>query len=74
MARRAALIALVVGLASCGSNDGSGGNWSCQWQCNSSVPPMSGSATYPNGTNLTQQCAADHGVGCNDFTCNCNQN
>jgi hypothetical protein len=73
MARRAALIALVVGLVSCGSNNG-GGSWSCHWQCNSSDPPTSGNATYPDGTNLSQQCQADHGAGCNDFQCACNQN
>lgn len=75
MARRAALIVLAAGLLSCGgSNGGSGGDWSCHWQCSSSVPPTSGNATYPNGTNLGQQCAADHGVGCSSFTCDCNQN
>jgi len=72
MARRAALTALVLALTGCGGS--SGGNWTCQWQCNSSVPPTSGTATYPANTNVSQQCAADHGAGCNDFNCNCNQN
>ena len=74
MARCAALIALVVGLVSCGSSNGGGGDWTCHWQCNSSVPPTSGNATYPSGTNLTSVCQADHGVGCSSFTCDCNQN
>ena len=69
MARRAALIVLVFafGLLSCGSKD-----WSCTWTCSSDM--THGSATYPDGTaDPTAQCTADHGVGCNDFDCNCNQ-
>jgi hypothetical protein len=67
MARRAALIALAAGLLSCGSND-----WTCNWQC-TSPENSSGTATYPNGPDPTQQCTADHGVGCTNFTCNCTQ-
>lgn len=71
MARRAALIALVCGLVSCGSNGG--GSWSCHWQCHSNE--SSGTVTYPSGTsNPTQQCTTDKGSGCNDFECGCNQN
>jgi hypothetical protein len=74
MARRAALIALVAGLVSCGSSNGSNDDWTCVWACHSSVPPTSGTATYPNGTNLNQQCQADHGPDCSSFECNCTQN
>jgi hypothetical protein len=74
MARRAALIALGVGLLSCGGDDGSNNSWSCSWQCHSNDPPTSGSHTYPNGPNPTAQCTQDYGTGCNDFSCSCNQN
>ena len=68
MARRAALIALTPALASCGSK-----SWTCAWQCSSNV--ISGTATYPSGTsNPTQQCTTDHGTGCSNFNCGCNQN
>jgi hypothetical protein len=36
---------------------------------------LSGSATYPSGTsNPTQRCTTDHGTGCSNFSCGCNQN
>jgi len=80
MARRAALstplriiplgvVVLAVALASCGSGSKS---WSCSWQCNSNG--QSGSHTYPDGPDPTlQQCEADFGSACNDFTCHCTQ-
>ena len=66
MARRAALIALTPALASCGSK-----SWTCAWQCSSNV--ISGTATYPDGPDPTQQRVADHGSACNSFSCSCNQ-
>jgi hypothetical protein len=70
MARRAALIGLALGLLCCGSND----DWACTWQCNSAIPPASGTHTYPAGANPTAQCTQDDGTGCSDFSCSCNQN
>jgi hypothetical protein len=65
-------MALACGLLACGSS-GSGGNWTCHWNC--VTDSTSGTATYPSGTsNPTQQCAADHGTGCSNFNCGCNQN
>jgi len=69
MARRAALIVLAVGLLSCGSSND---DWTCVWACHTSG--AGGTATYPAGANPTQQCTTDHGVDCNNFECNCNQN
>ena len=70
MARRTALsivvAVLALGLGSCG-----GKSWSCAWQCNSNE--TSGTATYPDGPDPTDQCATDHGAGCNDFSCSCTQ-
>jgi hypothetical protein len=72
MARRAALMALALGLISCGSSDSTNNPWSCHWQCH--IDNTSGNATYPSGTaNPTTQCTADHGVGCSSFECNCTQ-
>jgi hypothetical protein len=70
MARRAALIVFVVafGLVSCGGSKA----WSCAWAC--TAPTMSsGTATYPDGPDPTDQCTADHGAGCTTFSCDCNQ-
>jgi hypothetical protein len=78
MARRAALsrpfriiqlavAVLALSLASCGSK-----SWSCAWQC--TAPNMSsGTATYPDGPDPTDQCTTDHGGGCTSFSCDCNQ-
>lgn len=77
MARRAALIALAVGLVSCGSNDGGSNNdWVCNWVCNSNDPPTHGSKTYPNGPNPGDQCTQEFGpgAGCNSISCTCTQN
>ena len=57
---------LALGLGSCGSK-----SWSCAWRCTSNE--TSGTATYPDGPNPTDQCTTDHGAGCNDFTCSCTQ-
>jgi hypothetical protein len=57
---------LALGLGSCGAK-----SWSCAWQCDSNE--TGGTATYPDGPEPSDQCAADHGTGCNDFSCSCNQ-
>ena len=72
MARCAALMALALGLISCGSSNSDGGSWSCTWHCN--TDGTSGSATYPASTSApTTQCRTDHGADCSDFSCGCNQ-
>jgi hypothetical protein len=63
-----AVVVLAFALTSCGGNKG----WSCAWQC--TAPNMSsGTATYPDGPDPTNQCAVDHGGGCTSFSCDCNQ-
>ncbi len=59
------VLLLVVG---CGS---SGGSWSCHWNCTSTG--ASGSHTYPNGPDPTDQCATDYGSTCSSFSCSCTQ-
>jgi len=69
---RALPLSLVLALLSlaCG---GSGSTWTCNWKCNSTG--QSGSRTYPSAkSDPTDQCNADFGSGCNDFTCNCTEN
>jgi len=70
VARRTALIGLVLGLISCGGSESN--DWSCTWQCHSNS--TSGSHTYPDGPDPTPQCTQDYGTGCNDFSCSCSQN
>ena len=67
-------MALAFGLLACGSSDSNGGgSWTCTWHC--VADGTSGTANYPSGTsNPTQQCQTDHGTGCNNFNCGCNQN
>ena len=73
MARCAALMALALGLISCGSSDSTGGgSFSCTWHC--VTDGSSGTATYPaSSSNPTQQCTADHANGCTNFSCGCTQ-
>jgi hypothetical protein len=55
-------------LVGCG---GSGGSWSCNWNCNATG--TSGSHTYPGGPDPTNQCAIDYGSSCGSFSCSCTQ-
>jgi hypothetical protein len=41
------------------------------WNCSSSG--TTGSHTYPNGPDPTDQCATDYGSSCGNFSCTCTQ-